>query len=90
MRNPGERVDDLAVAGFVLAGISLPIPTSTIPAMIVGAIAVARGRVAAGAVIMCVAPLFGIVGALIWYDALNLNELIFYPDDLYRPLPAVR
>ena len=82
----GER-GDVGIAGFVLAGASLVVPPSAVPALIVGAIAVARGQVVAGAAIMWLAAALGASGALIWYDALNLAELFFYPEPPPRPPP---
>ena len=81
----GVEPGDVGIAGFVLAGASLVIPPSAVPALIVGAIAVARGQVVAGAAIMWLAAALGAAGALIWYDALNLAELFFYPE----PPPSV-
>ena len=84
---PAADHGDAGIAGFVLAGASLVVPPSAVPALIVGAIAVARGQVVAGAAIMWLAAVLGVAGALIWYDALNLAELFFHPDPPSRPRP---
>jgi hypothetical protein len=74
------HAQDLVTTGWVLAGVSLAVPTSAIAAVLVGTIAIVRGRVVAGAAIVWLAALFGIAGGLLWYELLDLHEVLFWPD----------
>jgi hypothetical protein len=70
----------LVTAGWVLSLAALPVPTSAIAALVVGTIAIVRGQVVSGAAIIWVAALLGIAGGLLWYELLDLEDVLFFPD----------